>query len=181
MSRQAGIKEFFPTDKAIGSDSALASVSILETPPIPPTPPPPPPAPLPALLTTSVVATASTLAIPAESPASSVPIPASVKRGASQSQQSEPDRKRTRTSEIAGDDAAPTVSTDGVSKLEPDFPNGPPTVWAMTRGDLCDSQHTFKSYQGGAHTRKNVVISLYIDKYTEPRDFLGRNKVITCA
>lgn len=177
MSRQAGIKEFFPTDKAIGSDSASASLPILETPPIPPTPPSLPP----ALLTTSVVAIASTLAIPSESATSSVLTPTSSKRGASQADQSEPDRKRTRTSGSAGDDAAPTVSTDGVSKLEPDFPNGPPTVWAMTRGDLCDSQHTFKSYQGGAHTRKNVVISLYIDKYTEPRDFLGRNKVITCA
>ncbi|KAK7715294.1 hypothetical protein SLS64_003993 [Diaporthe eres] len=51
----------------------------------------------------------------------------------------------------------------------------------MTRGDLCDSQHTFKSYQGGTQTKKNVATSLLIDKYTEPRDFLGRNKVITCA
>lgn len=181
MSRQAGIKEFFPTDKDIGSDSALETPTILETPVIPPTPPSLPPAPP---LTISVVATASTLAIPAESaePATtSAPIPTSSKRGASQADQSEPDRKRTRTSESAGDNAAPTIATDGAAKVEPGFPNGPPTVWAMTRGDLCDSQHTFKSYQGGAHTRKNVVISLYINKYTEPRDFLGRNKVITCA
>lgn len=179
MSRQAGIKEFFPTDKAIGADSALATPAIPETPPILPTPPSLPPAP--ALLTTSVVAAASTLVTPAESATPSVPTPASSKRGASQVHQSEPDRKRTRTSESAGDDSATNTSTDGVAKLEPEFPNGPPTVWAMTRGDLCDSQHIFKSYQGGAHTRRNVVISLYIDKYTEPRDFLGRNKVITCA
>lgn len=172
MSRQSGIKEFFPTDKAIGPISAAATPSIQGAPPIPPAPPSDPPSdpPIP-----SVSATTS------EPATSLIPFTPSLKRGASQAHQYEPVCKRTRASKSATDNAAPTVSTAGALNLEPDFPNGPPTVWAMTRGDLCDSQHTFKSYQGGAYTKNSVVISLYIDKYTEPRDFLGRNKLITCA
>ncbi|KAI7779599.1 hypothetical protein LA080_000711 [Diaporthe eres] len=174
MSRQAGIKEFFPTDKAIDSRSASATPSVLDTPSIPPAPPPVPPAP-------SVSVTASGLGTSSTSATPSLEISASLKRGASQAHQSEPAHKRVRVGESARDDAAPAVSTEGAVNLEPDFPNGPLTVWAMTRGDLCDSQHTFKSYQGGTQTKKNVAISLLIDKYTEPRDFLGRNKLITCA
>lgn len=50
----------------------------------------------------------------------------------------------------------------------------------MTRGDLCGSQQAFKAYQGGAQSKGNVVVALYIDKFTEARDFLGHNKLITC-
>lgn len=174
MSRQAGIKEFFLTDKAIDPVSSAATRSIQETSPIPPASPAPP----------SVPPTPSVVATTPEPTTHLIPITPSLKRGASQAHQSEAGRKRTRASASARDDAALTVSTDGAENLvnlEPDFPNGPPTVWAMTRGDLCDSQHTFKSYQGGAYTKNCVVVSLYIDKYTEPRDFLGRNKLITCA
>lgn len=174
MSRQAGIKEFFPTDKAIDSRLASVTPSIPDTPSIPPAPPPAPPAP-------SVAVTASDLETPSTSATPSVAVSASLRRAASQTHQSEPARKRIRMGETARDDATLDVSTDGVVNLEPDFPNGPVTVWAMTRGDLCDSQHTFKSYQGGLQTKKNVGVSLLVDKYTEPRDFLGRNKLITCA
>ncbi|KAG8167933.1 hypothetical protein KVR01_003622 [Diaporthe batatas] len=51
----------------------------------------------------------------------------------------------------------------------------------MTRGDLCSSQQSFKAYQGGVQSKNNVVVGLYIDKFTEARDFLGRNKLITCS
>lgn len=174
MSRQAGIKEFFPTDKAIDSRSASATPSVPDTPSIPPAPPAVPPTP-------SVSVTGSGSETSPTSTSSLLAGSASLKHGASQAHQSKPARKRMRMGEPARDDAAPTVSSDGVINLDPNFPNGPLTVWAMTRGDLCDSQHTFKSYQGGTQTKKNVATSLLIDKYTEPRDFLGRNKLITCA
>lgn len=180
MSRQAGIKEFFPTDKAIYPSSAVEAPSTPGTPSIPPAPPSDPPAPF-VSVTPSVADPASTLPEVSESVPSLVPTPTSLKRGAIQHSHPEPISKRTRLSAAITNKTVSTLSPDGVVNPEPDFPNGPLTVWAMTRGDLCDSQHTFKSYQGGAQTKNNVVVSLYVDKYTEPRDFLGRNKLITCA
>lgn len=170
MSRQAGIKEFFPTDKAIDSDSdsALATPPIPDLPSIPPDPPSGPAAPY------GLVTPSASVTPPATNDAS-------LKRGALQAPDSERGHKRARMSASSGDNTASIVPTDEDVDFEPEFPDGPLTVWAMTRGDLCDSQHTFQAYQGGTYTRNNQAISVFVDKYTEPRDTLCRNKLITCA
>lgn len=174
MSRQAGIKEFFPTDKAIDSTSALVTPSIADTPSIPPAPPSGPP-------TSSVSATASGLATPSTSTTPSVGIPPSLKRGASQTHQSKLARKRLRVVESTRDDAESTASIDGDVDTEADFPDGPVTIWATTRGNFCDAQDIFKSWQSGLYTKDKIIFSMYIDKFHEPRDFFGRNTLITCA
>lgn len=174
MSRQAGIKEFFPTDKAIYSSSASATPSFPDTPSVPPAPPSIPP-------TLTVSVTASGLASPSASSTPSVAVPASLKRGASQADQSKPARKRMRVGESTRDDTDPDASIHGVVDTEADFPNGPVTIWATTRGNFCDAQDIFKSWQSGLYTKDKIVFSMYIDKFHEPRDFFGRNKLITCA
>lgn len=174
MSRQAGIKEFFPTDKAIDSRSASATPSVPDTPSIPPAPPSVPPTP-------SVSVTASGLAIPSASATPSVAVPDSLKRGVSQTDQSKLARKRMRMGESARDDTELTASINGVVDTEADFPNGPITIWATTRGNFCDAQDIFKSWQSGLYTKDKIIFSMYIDKFHEPRDFFGQNKLITCA
>ncbi|KUI69350.1 hypothetical protein VM1G_04852 [Cytospora mali] len=54
-------------------------------------------------------------------------------------------------------------------------------VWAMKRQGLCDAQPYFKAFEGGLYSKDNIVTGLYISKYSEPRDFLGRNVLITCV
>lgn len=54
-------------------------------------------------------------------------------------------------------------------------------VWAIGRQDLCEAQPYFKAYQGGMHSSAKIALGLYISKYSEPRDVLDRNVLITCV
>lgn len=174
MSRQAGIKEFFPTDKDIGSDSALATPSIPGTPSAPPAPPPVPPTP-------PVLATATSLVTPSASNTPSIAAPTSLKRGPSKSHQSKSAKKRARKSNSARDHVAPTASTDSDVKTDADFPNGPVAIWGTTRANFCEAQDIFKSQQSSAYHKEKIIYSMYIANFHEPRDFFGRNNIITSA
>ncbi|ROV98770.1 hypothetical protein VMCG_06814 [Cytospora schulzeri] len=54
-------------------------------------------------------------------------------------------------------------------------------VWATVRQDLCEAQPYFKAHQGGIHSNNSVALGLYINKYSEPRDLLDRNVLVTCV
>ncbi|KAL1845951.1 hypothetical protein Daus18300_014393 [Diaporthe australafricana] len=108
--------------------------------------------------------------------------PATRKRAASPIAQAEAARKRSRANDDpSGDDPAPALRADKVAHAEPGVLNGRPIVWAKTRSDLCDSQKLYRAYNSGAHTKDKKILSLYINKFSEPRDFLGRAKLVTCA
>lgn len=178
MPRQAGIKAYFLTDKAIEPTSTRAAPAVADTPTTPPNIPPAPSISQPpsAPTTPSIPRTRSVSGTPATPATPSSSVRTSLKRRGSQALQPDSSQKRVRTEQGTGDSSTCTASADP----EDNFPNGPVSVWAMTRGDLCGSQQAFKAYQGGAQSKGNVVVGLYIDKFTEARDFLGRNKIITC-
>lgn len=58
---------------------------------------------------------------------------------------------------------------------------GYPPVWAQVRQHLCEAQPHFRSHQAGQYNNGKVAQGFYISKYSEPRDLLDRNVLITCV
>ncbi|KAI3393629.1 hypothetical protein diail_3856 [Diaporthe ilicicola] len=207
MSGQATIKDFYQYGRTTENTSVAppATTPQATTPPtaapptptaVPPTAVPPTAAPQTIAPQTAAPQTAApqTAAPQTTAPQTAAPLsptpptttslstsPAQ-KRAASPDVHHEAAHKRSRTSDdTTEDDPESAASTDEVASTEPGFPGGPLTVWAKTRSDLCDSQKLFRSYKAGAYTKDKEIYSLYINKYSEPRDFLGRAKLITCT
>jgi hypothetical protein len=162
MPEQVQIKHYFPTDKAIEPPSTRAAPAGSGTTAIPPVPPIPP--------------TPSVPAVPPDSATLPPAVLPSLKRRGSKTLLSNSKQKHLRTGAATSDGGALTASAEP----DDDFPDGPVKVWAMTRSDLCSSQQAFKQYQSGVQSKNNVVTAVYVNKFTEPRDLLARNKLITC-
>ncbi|KUI54213.1 hypothetical protein VP1G_01558 [Cytospora mali] len=86
-------------------------------------------------------------------------------------------------SEIESASSVPPTSdmTEAKKPICATLVRGHRPVWAMKRQGLCDAQPYFKAFEGGLYSKDNTVTGLYISKYSEPRDFLGRNVLITCV
>lgn len=55
----------------------------------------------------------------------------------------------------------------------------PQLAWSKTRQALCDALPFFKAHRGGTYSKKKKIHGILIGGFLEPRDYFGRDIIIT--
>lgn len=58
-------------------------------------------------------------------------------------------------------------------------PRTPRLAWSKTRQALCDALPFFKAHKGGTYTKDKTVHGLLIGGFSEPRDLVDQDVIIT--
>lgn len=106
----------------------------------------------------------------AQLPSPCSPANISKKRDRSPSDASLQTRKRARVEPEQAAFAEPILDTT---------PRAPQLAWSRTRQALCDALPFFKAHKGGTHTKNKTAHGLLIGGFSEPRDLVEEDVIIT--